>query len=454
MTAKRLFEFEEGTSSKFWEVWLDGTNVVTRYGRLGSTGQQTVKAVAESGLAHQLLEKLVREKTKKGYLERSTTTKAPTAAKTAKTAAALPTKGPGGLTREDLRGLRVCLRGKFALGAIKDLEGALKALGARPTKFWTDADVIFTGEGGQLQSYYEGYAQARRKQAPEQKLAELVGDLRAVRDERSKKERPVAKKLELDPAEAAFRDAFWKNPDDLNPVKVWADTLVERGDVRGEFMQLCLLEHPTDEQDERRRLMRKKLGGQLVGPARPYVRTFDFDDHGLVNSVTAEAPRVVEGFDLIAALHPRLHLTVTSLRTKTMAVIAELVKHPLGQIHMLWLDANGLSDNACAALAPGLDGLKRLSLFHNDVTQKGLEAMAPHLADLEALALSCSMAQLNAKQGPEVVAGWVKALTAPGLFPSLKMLALGTGYGMPAPTPADRKRLEAKLTLVPSLHDR
>lgn len=134
-----------------------------------------------------------------------------------------------------------------------------------------------------------------------------------------------------------------------------------------------------------------------------------------------------------------------------MAVIAELRKHPLGQIHTLDLSSNGLSDAACAALAPGLEGLKRLDLSHNDVTGQGLAAMAPHLKHLERLALTCSMAQLNAHQAEAVLASWVQALTAPGAFPSLEVLALKGGYRMPDPTAADRKRLAAKVTIVTSL---
>lgn len=455
---KRYFEFSEGSSHKFWEVWREGAVVTTRYGKIGTPGQTTLKDQGGEAAAEKLWAKLISEKTKKGYLERGAAqaAAAPVQQKRAASRPVTPnakTSGSQALTRESLRGKRICLRGTFALGAIKDLERALKDLGARTTKFWTDADVIFTGEGGALQPYSEGYAEARRKQVPQRALTALLGDLGAVHAARTKKAAPAAQKVALDPADAAFRKAFWANPDDLTALKVWADALIERGDERGEFIRLCMLEDPSEEQYERSRTMLKKLGGKLVGPARPFVRTFDFDQHGLVRSVTAEAPRVVEGFDLIAALHPRLRLSVTSLRTKTMAVIAELRKHPLGLIHTLDLSANGLSDGACAALAPGLEGLKRLDLSHNDVTGQGLGAMAPHLKRLERLALNCSMAQLNAQQGASVLAGWVEALTSPGSFPSLQVLALPGGYRMPQPTPADRKRLEARVTIATRLDD-
>lgn len=41
--SKRYFEFSEGTSNKFWEVWVEGAKVLTRYGKIGASGQTTVK---------------------------------------------------------------------------------------------------------------------------------------------------------------------------------------------------------------------------------------------------------------------------------------------------------------------------------------------------------------------------------------------------------------------------
>ena len=40
---KQYFEFKEGTSSKFWEISLEGTNLTTRYGKIGTDGQSTEK---------------------------------------------------------------------------------------------------------------------------------------------------------------------------------------------------------------------------------------------------------------------------------------------------------------------------------------------------------------------------------------------------------------------------
>lgn len=67
-TTRRRFEFVGGNSSKFWEVRVQGSDVFTSYGRIGSTGQTSCKSfeTAEAAAAH--AGKLVREKTGKGYV--------------------------------------------------------------------------------------------------------------------------------------------------------------------------------------------------------------------------------------------------------------------------------------------------------------------------------------------------------------------------------------------------
>jgi uncharacterized protein (TIGR02996 family) len=65
--AGMYFEFVDGSSSKFWEIALDGTTVTTRYGKIGSAGQSTPKPYKSAGEAKAEHAKLVAEKTKKGY---------------------------------------------------------------------------------------------------------------------------------------------------------------------------------------------------------------------------------------------------------------------------------------------------------------------------------------------------------------------------------------------------
>ncbi|MDP2345109.1 MAG: WGR domain-containing protein [Deltaproteobacteria bacterium] len=69
MANKRMFEFVVGTSNKFWEIWSDGNEVRTRYGKIGTAGQVTVNAESSSADAKKRYTKLIGEKTKKGYIE-------------------------------------------------------------------------------------------------------------------------------------------------------------------------------------------------------------------------------------------------------------------------------------------------------------------------------------------------------------------------------------------------
>jgi uncharacterized protein (TIGR02996 family) len=65
----RYFELVEGSSAKFWEILVEGTEVQTRYGKIGTAGQETMKEHDSKGEAFREYDKLVTEKTKKGYRE-------------------------------------------------------------------------------------------------------------------------------------------------------------------------------------------------------------------------------------------------------------------------------------------------------------------------------------------------------------------------------------------------
>ena len=61
------YELVEGTSSKFWEITLQGTSFTTTYGKIGSAGKSTSKSFSSEADAKKEHDKLVAEKTKKGY---------------------------------------------------------------------------------------------------------------------------------------------------------------------------------------------------------------------------------------------------------------------------------------------------------------------------------------------------------------------------------------------------
>jgi predicted DNA-binding WGR domain protein len=67
---KRYFEFVEGTSSKFWEIKVEGNQFFTRYGKIGTDGQMTQKDWPSNDKAQAEADKLIAEKTRKGYVEK------------------------------------------------------------------------------------------------------------------------------------------------------------------------------------------------------------------------------------------------------------------------------------------------------------------------------------------------------------------------------------------------
>ncbi len=69
VSEKRRFEFSEGKSNKFWEIERQGDSIVTVWGRIGSKGQTKTKTFADAGKAKQAIEKMISDKTGKGYEE-------------------------------------------------------------------------------------------------------------------------------------------------------------------------------------------------------------------------------------------------------------------------------------------------------------------------------------------------------------------------------------------------
>lgn len=68
---KRYFELVDAKSSKFWEVWIENTSLYVRFGRIGTNGQTTLKEFPDIGAAELARDKAIGEKTRKGYVERS-----------------------------------------------------------------------------------------------------------------------------------------------------------------------------------------------------------------------------------------------------------------------------------------------------------------------------------------------------------------------------------------------
>lgn len=65
----RRFEFRDQKSNKFWEIEQDGCELITRWGRIGTTGQSARKDYPSEAKAAADADKQIRSKTSKGYVE-------------------------------------------------------------------------------------------------------------------------------------------------------------------------------------------------------------------------------------------------------------------------------------------------------------------------------------------------------------------------------------------------
>ena len=61
-------ENQAGTASKFWEITVTGTKVTVRFGKIGVNGQVIEKEFGTAVEATEHANKLIAEKTKKGYV--------------------------------------------------------------------------------------------------------------------------------------------------------------------------------------------------------------------------------------------------------------------------------------------------------------------------------------------------------------------------------------------------
>ena len=62
------YEFSQGTSHKFWEICVDGTDVIVQFGRIGNKPQIRTKPFATAEEAKKEKEKMVEKKLGKGYV--------------------------------------------------------------------------------------------------------------------------------------------------------------------------------------------------------------------------------------------------------------------------------------------------------------------------------------------------------------------------------------------------
>ena len=67
---KRYFEYQDSKSYKFWQIELAESTLNIKYGKIGTAGQEKVSSFETAEKAQKELEKLIKEKTQKGYVEK------------------------------------------------------------------------------------------------------------------------------------------------------------------------------------------------------------------------------------------------------------------------------------------------------------------------------------------------------------------------------------------------
>jgi len=65
----RRFEFADSSSNKFWEVEQEDSDLNVRWGKIGTQGQSQTKSFADNAKCKAAMDKLIAEKTGKGYVE-------------------------------------------------------------------------------------------------------------------------------------------------------------------------------------------------------------------------------------------------------------------------------------------------------------------------------------------------------------------------------------------------
>ncbi len=260
----RTFTYQDGKSSKFWNIELMGKSFEVTFGKIGAKGQAQVKAFADEAGALKEHDKLVQEKIKKGYQE-TTIAAAPAPKPAAKAKPPAPAPAPAPIVRTPLR----------AAGSRRAFVFSEGSSG----KFWNielmgkSFTVTYGKLGTKGQTQVKEFADDAKALKEHDKLvAEKVG--------KGYKEQAAAEAPS--PLREALEKALVEAPDDVATHMAYADYLQEQGSPRGEFVRTQLaLENESTGKAEREGLRAREkellaahqqawlgeLAPYLLGPA-------------------------------------------------------------------------------------------------------------------------------------------------------------------------------------------
>jgi uncharacterized protein (TIGR02996 family) len=264
------YEFSEGSSNKFWEIELTGSSFTTTYGKIGASGQTTLKSFKDDAAAKKEYDKIVAEKVKKGYalvgggapaaVVAAAPAPAPQAAKpissaaqasSAPAAAAKPAAAPG-----------AAVSAAMAEGKVR-----YELVEGSSNKFW---EISLDGESFSTTYGKIGTSgQSTTKDFDDEAQAQDAYD-KIVAEKVKTGYKLVSGGPPVGKSNPELEAKILENPDDAAAYLVYADWLQAQGDPRGE---LIVVQHSLATKPESKASLtasEKKLfadhAAQLLGP--------------------------------------------------------------------------------------------------------------------------------------------------------------------------------------------
>lgn len=196
-----------------------------------------------------------------------------------------------------------------------------------------------------------------------------------------------------DPKHRELRQTVFDNPASNEARLVYADWLMEHGDLHGEFIRLSIADpaYGTPEYKEitaRLESLEKKHAKTWVAPIRRYVRSWAFD-RWFPSFVVCDTGLFIEGAEALVATCPILCVEVTAVKPKQIPALAAC---PIGKLDELRISSQRLDDMQVKTLvsSPALTGLRKIDLGWNNFGAEGARAIAsaPFAAKLRELTIT------------------------------------------------------------------
>lgn len=218
--------------------------------------------------------------------------------------------------------------------------------------------------------------------------------------------------------EAELLDAIGARPDDADLRRVWADWLLDQSNPWGEVVQRAMrlaTSSPDARESKALVALEKKHARAFLAPLGPFVRRATFD-RGLIRLAVGDANAFPAVATAVAQRAPGATIELTGLKKKG---VQGLAMAPFGRFGEVKLDSNRIDDATLAALGAGtcFEGLERLSLLRNVVTDRGAIALAGSPR-------ARSLIHLGITSWPPDVTLTVAALDALLTLPSLHTLSI------------------------------